>query len=400
MITQTRQSGGDASSRPLHSELVALLIGRLRADDEVRRGICLLNAGRYEKATEAFSSAERLGATSEALPSYLGACLLGQGKEAEAAKRFAEAVSDDHSGSAARVRQALSLWSAGDQSGAIETLRLGVRTNPESAELHFQLGTLLGALEQYDEAELRFTQALSIDRDHTEATVNLALCSGRRGALDEAVAHLQRAQERKPHDARVGVFLAQAAKALTEQGRTARVRAKMAEVDPASDEHGIDELSRLIEIEPDFADAFLSLPVDHLDERIFAMLLKMLEKALERQPEHAELHHHCGRVLDRLGRREEAIDENERAVHLDPTMARALIELGRLYQETDRTTDATERLERAIKAGADYADVHYLLGNLYRKQGWVGRARSAYRHALTLNARYEAAHEALATLPS
>ncbi len=401
MTTDASPAVKEIGAKSLHEELVQVVIGRFKADGEVRRGVCLLNAGRYEEAAAAFSRAERLGAGGEALPSYLGACLLGQGRSAEAAKQFAKLMNGPNDAPAtARIRHALSLWSAGDQSGAIASLRAGVRANPESAELHFQLGTLLGAQEQYEEAELRFTQALSIDRSHTEAMVNLALCSGRRGALGEAVAHLQRAQTARPHDPRIGLLLSQAAKALKEQGRAVRVRASMADADPVSDRRGVEELSHLIEIDPDFVDAFLSLSADRVDDRVFAMLLKTLEATLERQPEHAELHYHCGRVLERLGRREEAIDENEQAVRLDPTCVRALIELGKLYQATDRTADATERLERAIEAGADYADVYYLLGNLYRRQGQVGRARSAYRHALALNARYEAAKEALAALPS
>jgi len=279
-------------------------------------------------------------------------------------------------------------------------LRDGIREDPESAEVHFQLGTLLAALEQYDEAELRFTQALSIDRDHAEALVSLAMCRGVRNAPSEAVTYLQRAQARRPHDARIGLLLAQAAKAIHQRGQVVGVRADIPAQEPMADQRGIEDLSRVIEAEPDFVDAFLSIPVGEVDEHVFAMLLKTLELALERQPEHAELHYHCGRVLDRLGRREDAICQNERAVQIDPKFTRALIELGKLYGKTDRSDDATSRLEQAVAAGADYADVHYLLGNLYRDRGQLNRARSAYRRALTINERYEAAQKALQALPA
>jgi tetratricopeptide (TPR) repeat protein len=104
-------------------------------------------------------------------------------------------------------------------------------------------------------------------------------------------------------------------------------------------------------------------------------------------------------VLERLGRREDAITQNEQAVRIDPKFTRALIELGQLYHATDRNEDATSRLEQAVAAGADYADVHFLLGNLYRDCGQLNRARNAYRRALTINERYEAAQEALKALP-
>ena len=174
----------------------------------------------------------------------------------------------------------------------------------------------------------------------------------------------------------------------------------MPDAHPEPDYAGIEELSHVIGAEPDFVDAFLSIPTGKVDEKVFAMLLETLHTALERQPEHAELHYHCGRVLTRLGHDDAAIDQNERAVSIDPKFTRALIELGKLYSRTDRTADATTRLERAVAAGAEYADVFYLLGNLYRDQGQIGQARTAYRRALKINERYEEAKTALEALPA
>lgn len=386
--------------KPSPEELIELLKSRYQAADQVRRGICLMNAGRYDEAAGAFAKAQQLGSTDCSLSSYIAACLVGRGRNAEAAEQWGKRVEDEPNDAVSRIRHAQGLWAAGNAGAAIEALRTAIRDDAECAELHYQLGIMLGAMEKYEEAELRFTQALTINREHVEALVSLALSCGARGAAGEAVSYLQRAQARRPHDARVGLLLAEAAKAVQQQGLAVRVRAAMADLDPSEDRRGIEELSRLIEADPDFVDAFLSIPAGEVDERVFAMLLSTLEVALERQPEHAELHFHCGRVLDRLGRRDDAIGENERAVEIDPTFTRALIELGKLYHDTDRTADATTRLEQAIVAGAEYADVYYLLGNLYRDQGQVGRARNAYRSALAINNRYEAAQQALAALSS
>jgi len=398
MSTTIAQLNKTRSSRLSPLELMELLKSQYQAADQVRRGVCLLNAGRYDEAAAAFSKAVQFGSTDRSLPSYIAGCLVGQGRTEEAASQWAQMVEDDPSDSVIRIRHAQALWASGKSDAAIESLRRAVGDDPECAELHFQLGTMLAATEKFDEAELRFTQALTIDRKQAEALISLALCCGARGAASEAVSHLQRAQARRPHDARIGLLLAEAAKAMQQQGLAVRVCANISEVEVGEDRRGIEELSRLIEADPDFVDAFLSIPAGEVDERVFAMLLSTLEVALERQPEHAELHFHCGRILDRLGRRDDAIGANERAIEIDPTFTRALIELGKLYRDTDRTEDATTRLEQAIVAGAEYADVYYLLGNLYRDQGQVGRARSAYRRALAINNRYEAAQQALAAL--
>ena len=393
-------SDNPSGEKPRRELLLELLKTRYEAGEQVRRGICLLNAGRFKEAEEAFSRAVQTGHTDRSLPSLLAGCLLGQQQPDRAAEQFSRVLAADQTQTVTRIRHALSLWSAGRCDDAIQSLREGVQLEPECAELHFQLGVLLTSLEQYEEAELRFTQAANIDPEHTVALVHVALCCGLRNSPSEALTGLQRAQKRRPHDPRIGMLLSQAAAAARQQGYSVRARAEMSEGDPTDDEQGILELSRVIEAEPDFLDAFLALPDGRLDERVFSMLLKTLAAALARCPEHAELHCHCGRVLARLGRNDEAISENERAVELDPTCIRALIELGKLYHQTDRRADATTRLEQAIAAGADYADVHYLLGNLYRDQGKVTRARSAYRRALLLNDRYEAALRALQALPA
>jgi len=380
--------------------LVRAIRTRYEGEAAVRRGICLLNAGRFEEAVTAFVQAQQLGGDEPTLASYLAAAYLADGQVDEAIRPLHAALVGATGDHTSRIRLALTQWAAGERESAIETLREGIRLDSECAELHFQLGVLLCQIEYFEEAELRFTQAVNLDRHHTDAMVHLGLCVGLRGSATDAVVHLERAQSLRPHDARIGLLLAQAVAAARQQGLAMRVRASMFDTDLEGDRRGIDELSRIIEKDSDFVDAFLSIPIGDVDEHVFALLLRTLEAALERQPEQAELHYHCGRVWQRLGRNSEAIRVTERAVGIDPTFTRALIELAKLYQQTDRHEDATTRLEQAIEAGAEYADVYYLLGNLYRDRGELTRARSAYRQALDINGAYDEARQALAALPA
>ncbi len=394
-------SGSDLTCPPQAraDDLLKWLKTRCEHADQIRRGVCLLNAGKYELAEAAFKRALEGGRSDRTVAPYLAASLMGQKEPQAAAEEFSRTVAEDSSHTTARIRHALALWSAQKCDEAIHSLREGIGANPECAELHFQLGALLASQENHEEAELRFTQALNIDPDHNASLVSLALCCAVRNAPNEALMYLRRAQARKPDDARIGLLLSQTAKAVQHQGLAVRVRAQMPEREAFDEPQEIEELSRVIEADPEFVDAFLALPADRIDERIYAALLKTLQAALARQPDHTELHYHCGCVLGRLGRNEDAIEETERAVATNPTFVRALIELAKLYQKTDRGADAKSRLERAIASGAEYADVYYLLGNIYRDEGEVLRARSAYRHALLLNDRYEAALTALEALP-
>ncbi|MFH0980743.1 MAG: tetratricopeptide repeat protein, partial [Planctomycetota bacterium] len=259
--------------------------------------------------------------------------------------------------------------------------------------LHFQLATLLAAMGETEEAELRFTQAVTIDKQHTEALVGLALCHGARGQASEAVHRLQQAQARNPEDARTALLLAYALQAAAPGAEP--LRPAMPPEASAAEEAGIDELAALIETEPDFVEAFLSLEPEEVGTEVFAILAATLSRALTRSPEQADLHYHCGCVLSRLGRTDDAIVAIERAVGLRPDFITALIQLARLYRDSARHLDARRRLEEAIRIGAEYADVYYLLGNLYRDGGLLDRARDAYERALRINPGYADAQKAL-----
>ncbi len=393
-------SGRKRGATPAVSEsIVAAVRAYYRSREHVRRGVCLLNAGRYPQAQAEFEKALESGNLDPSLPAYLASTLMAQERPAEAAAQFSF---DDSipAPSVDAIRHALALCKAERTDDALSTLRDAVRREPECAELHFQLGVILASTERFEEAELRFTQAVNIDRNHADAHVHLALCAGVRHAPAEALVHLRKAQTQRPQDSRIGLLLAQAAHAAHQQGVVVGARFQPPPADWVVDQAGIETLSQVIAAEPDFVDAFLSIPLGDVDQNVFAMLLETLQVALERQPEHAELHFHCGRVLSRLGRPGEAIIATERAVEIEPNFIHALIELAKLYQQTDRNEDATTRLERAISAGADYADVYYLLGNLYRDQGQPARAREAYCHALELNDHYQDARQALESLPT
>jgi tetratricopeptide (TPR) repeat protein len=388
----------------MHGSTISETLRRYhQAQDHLRHGLCLLNAGAHDAAAREFGAAAEVNPTHAALPRFLAACWRGptaaDPATAESEKSPAAAADVD---TASRIRQALALWKSGQTSAAIAALRAALRTDPECAELHFQLGTLLAAIDEHEEAELRFTQALHLAPEHADALVGLALYRALRAEAQDAVTYLVRAQRARPHDAHIGLLLSHALKCAAQQGLYCPVLTAMPDHDPAADEAAVEELSQLIEADPDFADALLALPGDQDDPAVrdlFIMLAATLQRALARQPEHADLHYHCGRVLERLGRPVEAIAETERAIALNPRFVQALIQLARLYQQTDRLADATARLEEALAQGGEFADVYYLLGNLYRRAGQIQRARTAYARALRINERYEVARAALEALP-
>lgn len=395
---ETLDAESTRSGRRVHAQLAELIVRKCRADDATRRGLCFLNARQFDDAIAALNEALACDADDAHLHTLLGAAAIGKGEPAKAVEHFAIEGESDKNANVRAIRAAHALWAADQAEDAVTTLRRAIRRDPDDAELHFQLGTFLASQNQIEEAELRLTQAVSINGEHFDALVSLALTCGVRQESAQAVALLRRAQTLRPDDARVAMILARAVRAVAPEGD---VGFGISVVDGASralPDRWIEALSGIIESDPDFVDAFLSLPSEKTNAQVYENLLRSLERALARLPEHGELHYHCGRVLDRLERVEEAIAQTERAAQIDPRSIRALVELGKLYQKTDRKADAASRLEQAVRAGGDYADVHFLLGNLYRDQGRILKAKAEYRNALTLNRGYDRARRALSAL--
>lgn len=391
------QSAGTLAS-PRAQELVERVRAHFQALRALRKGLCLLNAGIFEQAVSELSRAVRENQTGRDFSEYLVRAHLGAGQPHAAAQVAAEhqaAHPDDIPGI---VRAALTQWKCGSAPEALAILREGVAANPESAELHFQLGTMLAALDQHEEAELRFVQALAIDKDHADAHAALALACGARGDLQEALRHLQRAQWLRPEDARIALLLAQVSQAARAAGLEPSLYIEMPRGEAGVDADSVTRLARLIEVEPEFVEAFLDLDPADVDAAAFELLAETLKKVIDRNPQRAALHYFRGRVLDRLGRAGEAIAAAEQAVRIEPRCVQALILLAELYAQTDRLHDACQRLEESLRLGAEYADTYYLLGNLYRDDGQLQQARWAYEQALRINADYAAARRALSTL--
>lgn len=394
MATKIEQPTTDERTQRTKERVLATIRDFYEGRAQLRRGLCLLRAGQADAAIEALQQAKRLGCSERTLPSLLASalCATSSGCADDATPEGANALETDE------IQRAHLLWVSGKPGEAIATLREAIQADSERAELHYQLGLFLTQVEQYEEAELRFEQAINIEPHHASAAVSLAMCCGVRGAPGEAVRHLQTVQARRPFDGRIALLLAQAVNASSVDANTAcsAVRVEVPHGDAEYPSSEIEELARVIRLEPDFVDAFLAIPRSDINDGVFAMLLRTLQAAMENEPERADLLFHCGRVLDRLGDASAAVTAEESAVAIDPTFTRALIELAKLYRRTDRTRDAAERLEQAVTAGADYADVHCMLGQLYHKLGDATKALNAFARALEINENYAEARAGLA----
>lgn len=101
---------------------------------------------------------------------------------------------------------------------SVAQLRALIAEDLENPELHFQLGLCLAREGRLEEAELRFTQSVSIHRSHSDALVGLGLCRYASGDVEGAVRFLGQAQASRPDDPRISLLWARFAGIAKQRG--------------------------------------------------------------------------------------------------------------------------------------------------------------------------------------
>lgn len=367
------------------------------AQAHYRLAVRLFGDRRFADATRHFQAAARLNPDGLDYARFLAACHIQSGRFELAADELEAMLGRCPDDADIRIRLALTRWKQGHVTEAQATLREGLGRQPMQPELHYQLGVMLAAEEDYIEAEQLFSRTIAIEPSHAGAHERLAQCCALAGRHERALGYLQRAHQLEPASPRIALQLNLLAQAMASAGLPVSVEWRPA-VRTLHDPDDIERLGEAILREPEFVEAFLSLPETSVDSEVFSTLAAVLERALQTHPEYADLHYHCGAVYRRLGHTAQALRHAERAVELNANYVSALILLADLYGRTDRWVAGVQRLEQAIRAGANYPDVHYLMGRLCQSGGELDRARQAYQRALELNRDYPAAREALASL--
>ncbi|MEK6644129.1 MAG: tetratricopeptide repeat protein [Planctomycetota bacterium] len=379
-----------ASERGLASTLARFYLGQAH----LKLGVDQLNGTEYGAAAKSFLAAREINPDSTDLSRYLARCHAALRQFDLVANELERDQAAGRADDALPIRLAHAFARDHQIHRALETLETAIRSQPARADLHYHLGVLHASTDDFASGLPCLVTAAQLDPSNVSIVRNLALAYGALGRMPEAAMTLATAQQLAPHDANVAWLFARAVEAVRAVDASIDLTPAPARAAPVNDQ-ALAQLGEIIIAEPDFVEAFLSLPASEVDHELFAMLAATLRRALENHPDYADLHFHCARVYERLGRPEAAIEEARDAIRINPSYVQALIVLGRLYGAKHQSSEAINRLEAAIEAGGDYPDVHCMLGELYRNQGKRIEAGAAYRRALELNADYSAAQRGL-----
>lgn len=120
------------------------------------------------------------------------------------------------------------------------------------------------------------------------------------------------------------------------------------------------------------------------------------QRAIELQPNSAELQNDFGVVLGAQGRFSEAISYFARAVELNPNYTEAHNNLGHAHQRLGQLDQARAHYEKAAALNPSDAMPHVYLGNVIKLEGQIHAALAHYDKALALDPKCVMAHYHLA----
>ena len=119
------------------------------------------------------------------------------------------------------------------------------------------------------------------------------------------------------------------------------------------------------------------------------------QRAVAISPNDAEVHSNLGITLQELGRLEDAAASYSKAITIKPDLVEAHSNLGITLQELGRLEDAETSYKKAIAIKPDYAEAHSNLGITLQELGRLEDAEKSYKKAIAIKPDYAEAHSNL-----
>jgi protein O-mannosyl-transferase len=270
------------------------------------------------------------------------------------------------------------LLAEGQVDEAIEHFRKAAALQPKAADVHSNLGAALLRQGRIEDAIACLRQAVAIQPDLAMAHNNLGNALTQRGRIDEAIAHLQKAVELQPALASARCNLAGA---LLQAGRGDEAES---------------ELLRAVVLDPGLADARLSLGNGLLAKGQVNEAVAQFEKAADLQPGNAATHYSLANALVQARRPEEAIAHFQKALALQPVSAATQNGLGNAFMQKGQLDEALAAYQRALSIEPRFAEAHLNLANLLVQRNQADEAIAHFQQALELQPNLAAAQNNLA----
>ncbi len=231
---------------------------------------------------------------------------------------------------------------------ALTSLRRGLQSRADDADLHGAIGHLQARLRQHEEAVVHLREAIRLSpQPRSELYVSLGGVLAELGRLEEARLEYDKvlALEPKHPGARNN-----AAIALYRSGRTEDAEAM---------------LNQVVADFPRLADAHNNLAAIAVDQQQWQDVIRHSRRTLELAPTAVEAWNNLGIGLEETGQVDEAREAYEKALDIDAEYWPGFFNLGLLLKKTGATREAVTAFNEVLTRVPNHAEAHLELGELY-----------------------------------
>ncbi len=323
-----------------------------------------LQAGKIDRAIQALDAALGIRPDWQAAALLQGQLLQNQGEGAMLAfwRNFLAA---NPGASEVRMAYAKSLAKAGSYQEARQEFGKMMDGKGDQAEIAYAMGLLSLQINDYDEAEARFQQAIRQGYpDPVTVQLYLAQVSESRQQYDEA---LRRYDAIGPGERHLEAQI-KSAVMLGKLKRFQEGQARLAAIEPGTDKERIQVIQAEAQMYRDGG--------EHL--RAF----EILDEAIRRMPDSTDLLYDRAMAAEKLDRLDVLEADLRRVIQIAPDFAHAYNALGYTLADRDqRLEEALELLEKALQLAPEDAFIMDSMGWALYKAGRLGEAEGYLRRA-------------------
>ena len=284
--------------------------------------------------------------------------------------------------------------------------RQAVEVGPPLAEVYFELGVAYNKDRQWENSVRVLREAIQLRPEMPAAHYQLARAYFKSYKTTEGNRELEEFQRLKMTYDQLNAqhtMIRQAPDAAITLFRLARKYMQQGKYVEASR-----EFQKALWHNPSLAEAYSGLGHAYIGLGRLDDALEAQHKAIELEPNMAEAHVAKGLILLQRAEKSRTKTDYERAlsscrkgIELNPTLQVPTViraALGRSYFQEGKLTQASRQFEEILKVDPDFGDAYYYLGAIRVRQRDYERAEEAYSHAINLDPSSAKAYERLAHL--
>jgi tetratricopeptide (TPR) repeat protein len=253
---------------------------------------------------------------------------------------------------------------AQQRSGAAEELKLAYQLDPENPTINLELGRLLAANGDDQQAIQLLQHAYALLPQSADAAYQLGLALQRSNRMSEAIPLFQSAAAADPDNPDI---LANLGMALCQQQKATQA---------------VPLLQKAVLLAPDRPIAHQNLAAAYIQLSQFDDAVSELRTALKLSPDSPQLHYNLGLALKMQDNIAAAIPELQAAERLDPAMSEPPYVLGILHMQAGQYADAAREFSTSLRLQPENGDGWATLGSVYNHLDQLDQATAALDQAI------------------